>query len=62
MERSNEFNNQKMQIKEYTICVNDEIEVNQIKEERENPSLQTEVSRMLGISNEEKIKLILQHL
>jgi hypothetical protein len=40
MEGSNEFNNQTMQIEKYIICINDEIEVNQVKEERENPSLQ----------------------
>jgi hypothetical protein len=30
MEVSNEFNNKKMKNKEHIICVNDEIEVNQI--------------------------------
>jgi hypothetical protein len=46
MERSNEFNNQTIQIEKHIICINDEIEVNQIRKERENPSLQTEVNRV----------------
>jgi hypothetical protein len=55
MEGSNEFNNQKMQTKAYIICINDEIEVNQISEEIENPNLQIEVSRMSRKSDEKKI-------
>ncbi len=51
-----------MQTKEYIIYINDEIEVNQVHEERENPSLQIKVSRISWISNEEKIKQILQQL
>jgi hypothetical protein len=43
-------------IEEYIICINDETEINQIREESENPSLQTKVSRVLGESNEKKIK------
>jgi hypothetical protein len=39
MEGSNEFNNHTMQTKEYVICINDETEVNQLREERKNPSL-----------------------
>jgi hypothetical protein len=35
-----------MQTKEYIIYINDEIEVNQVHEERENPSLQIKVSRI----------------
>jgi hypothetical protein len=62
MERSNEFNNQTMQTEKYTICINDETEINQVKEESENPSLQTKVSRVLGKSDEKEIKQILQQL
>ncbi len=43
-----------MQIEEYIICINDEIKVNQVNEERENPSLQTKVSRVLREFNEKK--------
>jgi hypothetical protein len=39
MERSNDFNNQIMQTEEYIICINDETQVNQVREKRENPSL-----------------------
>jgi hypothetical protein len=46
MEGSNEFNNQTMQTKIYIICINDEIEVNQVREEKEYPSLQTKVCRV----------------
>jgi hypothetical protein len=46
MEGSNEFNNQIMQTEKYIIFINDEIEVNQIREERKNPSLQTKVRRV----------------
>jgi hypothetical protein len=60
MEGSNEFNNQTMQIEEYIICINDEIKVNQEREERKNSSLQTKVSRVLKVSYEKKIKQILQ--
>jgi hypothetical protein len=34
MEGSNEFNNQTMQIEEYRICINDDIEINQVREEK----------------------------
>jgi hypothetical protein len=37
MERSNEFNNQIMQIKEYIICINDETKVNQLRERKRKP-------------------------
>jgi hypothetical protein len=57
MEGSNEFNNQTMQIEKYIICINDEIKINQVRE-RENPSLQTEGSRVSRKFNEEKIKQI----
>ncbi len=49
-----------MQIEEYIICINDEIKVNQEREERKNSSLQTKVSRVLKVSYEKKIKQILQ--
>jgi hypothetical protein len=39
MERSTEHDNQTMQNEEYIICRNDETEVDQVMEERENPSL-----------------------
>jgi hypothetical protein len=38
MKGSSELNNQTMQIEEYIICINDDIDVNQIREERENSS------------------------
>jgi hypothetical protein len=62
MERSNEFNNQTMQIEIYIICINDETELNQVREERENLNLQIEVSRVSRVYNEKKIKQILQQL
>jgi len=60
MERSNEFNNQTMQTEEYIIRINDEIEVYQVREERENLNLQIEISRVSVVSNKKKIKQILQ--
>jgi len=51
-----------MQTKEHIIYINDEIEVNQVREERKNPSLQTKISKMSGASDQEKIKQILQQL
>jgi hypothetical protein len=45
-----------MQIEKYRICINDDTEVNQVRDEKENPSLQTKVYRVSGESNEEKIK------
>jgi len=42
--------------------MNDETEVNQIKEERENPSLQTEGSKVSKKIDEKKTKQILQQL
>jgi REP element-mobilizing transposase RayT len=56
MEASNEFNNQTLQTEEYIVCINDEIKINQVREESENPSLQIEVSKVLGEFNEEKTK------
>ncbi len=49
-----------MQSKIYIICINDDTKVNQVREERENPSLQIEVSRVSREYDEEKIKQILQ--
>jgi hypothetical protein len=54
MEGSNEFYNQTLQIEKYIICINEETEVNQIREKSENPSLQTKVNRVSRKSNEEK--------
>jgi hypothetical protein len=51
-----------MQTEEYMICINDEIKVNQIREEKENPSLQTKGSRVSRESYEKKTKWILQQL
>jgi len=51
-----------MQIEKHMICINDEIEVNQVREERKNPSLQIEVNRVLREFDEKKMKQILQHL
>jgi hypothetical protein len=48
MEGSNEFINQTMQIEKYIICINDETKISQVKEDNENPSLQTKVSKVLG--------------
>jgi len=62
MERSNDFNNYTMQIEEYIICINDEIKVNQVREKRENPSLQSEVKRVSQEFDEKKTKQILQQL
>jgi hypothetical protein len=53
---SNAFNNQTIQTEEYIVCINDETKINRVREESENPSLQTEVSKVLGESDEEKIK------
>jgi hypothetical protein len=52
-----------MQNEEYIICRNDETKVDQVMEERENPSLQIEISRILKVCeeiDEEKIKHILE--
>jgi hypothetical protein len=43
-------------------CHNYETKVNQVKEEKENPSLQIKVGRMLREFDEKKTKHILQHL
>jgi catalase (peroxidase I) len=59
MKRSN---NQTIQTKEYIICINDETEINQIREESENPSLQTKISRVTRKFDEKKIKQNLQQL
>ncbi len=56
MEGWNEFNNQTMQTKIYIICINNEIEVNQVREEKEYPSLQTKVCRVWGEFDEKKTK------
>jgi hypothetical protein len=56
MEASNEFNNQTMHIEEYIVCINDETKINQVREESENPSLQTGVSKVSREFNEEKTK------
>jgi hypothetical protein len=56
MEVSNEFNNQTMQIEKHIICINGEIEVNQVMEERENLSLHIKVSRVSRKFDEHKIK------
>jgi hypothetical protein len=44
MEESNEYNT--IQNEEPTIYINDEIEVDQLMEERENPSFQIEISSL----------------
>ncbi len=65
MERSNEYDNQTMQNEEPIIWINDETKVDQIMEERENPSLQTKISRISRVceeTNEEKTKHILKQL
>jgi hypothetical protein len=65
MERSNEYDNQTMQNEEPIIWINDETKVDQITEERENPSLQTKISRISRVceeTNEEKTKHILKQL
>ncbi len=52
-----------MQNEEYIICRNDETKVDQVMEERENPSLQTEINRNLKVCeeiDEEQIKHILE--
>jgi hypothetical protein len=59
MEMSHEFNNQTIQIEKYIMCINYEIEVNQVKEERVNPSLQTKVSRVSKEFDVKKTKHIL---
>ncbi len=51
-----------MQTEKYIICINDETKVNQVKEEKENPSLQIKVGRVSGEFDEKKTKHILQHL
>jgi hypothetical protein len=38
-----------MQNEEYIICINDEIKINQVREEIENPSLQIEISSVKKI-------------
>jgi hypothetical protein len=50
MDRSNEYDNQTTQNEEPTIYISDEIKVDQIMEERENPSLQIEISRVSKVS------------
>jgi hypothetical protein len=58
--RSNEYNNQTMQNEKHIICINDEIEVDQVMEEKENPSLQTKVSRVSKECDKKKTIHILQ--
>ncbi len=65
MERSNEYDNQTRQNEKPIIHINYEIEVDQIMEEKEFPSLQIEiskVSRLCEETDEEKIKHILEQL
>jgi hypothetical protein len=62
MEESNEYNNQTMQNEKDIICKNDEIEVDQVMEERENPNLQIEINIVSRECDEEKSKHILQEL
>jgi hypothetical protein len=62
MEESNEYKNPTMQNGKHIICINDEIEVYQVMEEGENPSLQTKVSIVSRECDEEKSKHILQKL
>ncbi len=47
-----------MQIEKYIIWINDEIEVNQVGEESENPSLQTKVSRVSRKFDERKLNKV----
>jgi len=64
MEGLNEYDNQRMQNEEHVIFIN-EIKVDQVIEERENPHLQTKINRFLGINekiNENKTKHILEQL
>ncbi len=64
MERWNEYDNQTMQNEKPVIFIN-ETEVDQIMEERKNPSLQIEISKVLGVkqeTNENKTKCILEQL
>ncbi len=64
MERWNEYDNQTMQNEKLEIFIN-ETEVDQIMEERKNPSLQIEISKVLGLKqeiNENKTKCILEQL
>jgi len=52
-------------MKQHIICINDEIEVDQVMEKRENQSLQTEISKIsrgCDKTDKEKTKHILQQL
>jgi hypothetical protein len=54
-----------MQNEEYIICRNDEIEVDQVMEERENPSLQIVINRISKVfedNDEKNIKHSLEQL
>jgi hypothetical protein len=65
MERSNEYDNQTMQNEKLIIRINDETKINQIMEERENPSLHTKISKVSRVReeiDEEKTKHILEQL
>jgi hypothetical protein len=62
---SNKYHNQIMKNENHIICINDEIEIDQVMQERENPSLQIKISRIAkecDKTNENKTKHILQHL
>jgi hypothetical protein len=64
MERETEYDNQTMQNEKPVIFII-ETEVDQVMEERENPSLQIEISKVLGVrknNNENKTKCILEQL
>ncbi len=58
--KSNEYNNQTMQNEKHIICINDETEVDQVMEEKENPSLQTKVGRVSRECDKKKTIHILQ--
>jgi len=63
--RSNEYDNQTMQNEKHIICTNDEIEVDQVMQERENPNLKIKISRVAkecDKTDEKNTKHILQHL
>jgi len=65
MERLNEYDNQTRKNEKPIIHINYEIEVDQVMEGKENPSLQIEISRVSRLceeTNEEKTKHILEQL
>jgi hypothetical protein len=64
MERLNQYDNQIKKNEKHVIFIN-EIEVDQVMEKKENPSLQIEISKVLGVReeiNEDKTKCILEQL